>query len=81
MAETDYYEVLVGWAFDDYADRVLLRLQSAHRDDGERVIEERRIMIRKDQAVLLANHMFQVSGHIPPQRKRPSFWRRLFAGS
>ncbi|WP_128892413.1 hypothetical protein [Erythrobacter sp. HKB08] len=76
-AETPY-GVLVGWATDDLGSRLRLRMQSTRStpkspDD----IEEYHYYLDKDQAVLLANFLFRVSGHTAPKPAKPEWLRKL----
>ena len=61
---------LVGWRADDLGQRVVLRLQTAHRGgQSEREINERAVILDKNQAVQLANYLFEVTGETRPQKR------------
>lgn len=73
------YGALVGWKTDDLHDRIILRMQTVttpppHR--REDVIQSV-IVIDKNQAVQLGNHLFEVSGQSKPA-PRLSWMARLF---
>ena len=76
--DPDYFEVLVGWASDDYGDRLLLRMQGARKTpQSQDDIAEQRYLVPKDQAVLLANFLYRMSGHTAPEPGTPRWLRRL----
>lgn len=77
--ESRSYGALVGWKTDDLHDRIILRMQTVTtppphtRDD----ITQSVIVIDKNQAVQLGNHLFEVSGQTKPAPRR-SWISRLF---
>nr|WP_137678619.1 hypothetical protein [Parerythrobacter lutipelagi] len=72
------YGVLVGWATDDLGNRLRLRMQSTRSTPkSPEDIEEYHYYIDKDQAVLLGNFLFRVSGHTAPKPSKPAWLRKL----
>ncbi|NNC51824.1 MAG: hypothetical protein HKO08_02135 [Erythrobacter sp.] len=73
------YGALVGWKTDDLHDRIILRMQTVttppphSRED----ITQSVIVIDKNQAVQLGNHLFEVSGQTKPVPRR-SWLARFF---
>jgi len=65
---------VVGWTHQDLGDRVVLRIQSksaAGLDDD--ALDEMHYIMTKNQAAVLANYLFGISGRLP-QTKRRSRW-------
>jgi hypothetical protein len=61
---------LVGWKADDLGTRIVLRLQTMHRGaDAEKELKERTILIERNQAVLLANYLYEMTGQSKPKRR------------
>lgn len=61
---------LVGWRANDLGKRIVLNLQTMHRggkDDHE--LRERAIMLDRNQAILLANFLFELTGQSKPHRR------------
>lgn len=72
------YGALVGWASDDLGDRIRLRMQSTRTTPNSRAdVEEFHYYIGKDQAAVLANFLFRVSGQTAPDRTMPAWLRKL----
>jgi hypothetical protein len=65
-AET--YGVLVGWSHHAFQDKLDVRLQvvqstrKLERDE----IDAHHVVMTREQAAVLANYLFKVSGHTPP---------------
>jgi hypothetical protein len=61
---------LVGWKANDLGKRIVLRLQTMHRgeDDGHE-LKERAILLERNQAVLLANFLYEITGQSKPHRR------------
>lgn len=73
------FGVLVGWVHHSYDNRVDLKLQcvkSTRREDA-RAIDDHHIVMTPQQAAVLANYLYQVSGHTPPSARK-GLLRRLF---
>ncbi len=61
---------LVGWRADDLGKRVVLRLQTMHRGEEEdHELRERAILMDRNQAVLLANFLYEMTGQSRPKRR------------
>lgn len=61
---------LVGWKITDLGQRMVLRLQTMHREeDEEKHLRERAVLLDRNQAVLLANYLYEVTGQSKPQRR------------
>ncbi len=68
---------LVGWKMDDLGKRMVLHMQTMHRtDDEDNEVRERAIMLDRNQAVLLANYLYEMTGQSKPKRR--SFLQALF---
>lgn len=61
---------LVGWRADDLGQRIVLHLQTMHREAGQdRMLRERAILLDRNQAVQLANYLFEVTGETKPKKR------------
>ena len=61
---------LVGWKANPLGNRILLTVQTMHRsEEGEKELRERAIMVEKNQAVLLANYLYELTGQSKPRRR------------
>ena len=68
---------LVGWKMNDLGKRMVLHMQTMHRTETEdNEVRERAIMLDRNQAVLLANYLYEMTGQSKPQRR--SFLQSLF---
>jgi len=68
----DQFGALVGWAHENLGDRVMVMLQSTRRSGlgaGDPV-DEFRYFMTKNQAVVLANYLYGISGRLPPTKRR-----------
>jgi hypothetical protein len=72
------FGVLVGWAhhaFNDKLDLTLQCVQSSRLQD-RREIDDHHIVMTPQQAAVLANYLYQISGQTPPE-PRKGLLRRL----
>lgn len=71
---------LLGWSAQDYGPNLVLRLQNT-RDvkDGKPDVVETRLMLNKEQAVLLGNMLFEMAGRIPPAPRKMPLTDRIVA--
>lgn len=68
---------LVGWKANDLGKRLVLRLQTMHpTDEGDKELIERAVLMDRNQAVVLANFLYEMTGQSKPQRR--SWIRSLF---
>ena len=68
---------LVGWKIDDLGPRLVLKLQTMHRsEDDDKELRERAILLDRNQATLLANYLYEVTGQSKPRRR--GFLQALF---
>ena len=68
---------LVGWKIDDLGPRMVLKLQTMHRSEAEdKEMRERAILLDRNQATLLANYLYEVTGQSKPKRR--GFLQSLF---
>jgi len=77
MEESDRVGVLVGWSSQTFGPNLIVDLQSYERstwNSGENP-EVTRIFMTRNQAALLASHLFEISGNSPPQRPSGRFGR------
>ena len=66
------YGVLVGWSHQDLNDRLDLRMQSTRstRRGAPDEVDSHHFMMTRNQALVLANYLFTVTGQAPPRRRR-----------
>jgi outer membrane PBP1 activator LpoA protein len=77
-AAGESFGVLVGWAHHNFNNRVNLTLQcvqSSRRTD-RREIDDHHIVMTPQQAAVLANYLYRISGQTPPE-PRKGLLRRL----
>lgn len=68
---------LVGWKASMLGSRIMLKIQTMHRSEGEeKEMRERAILLESNQAVLLANYLYEVTGQSRPHRR--SFLESIF---
>lgn len=69
------YGALVGWSHQDLGDRVMVRLQSTRSSEkgSDETLDEFRYFMTKNQAVVLANYLYGISGRLPQAKKRRWF--------
>ena len=49
---------------------MVLQLQTMHRsENGEKLLRERALLLDRNQAVLLANYLYEVTGQSRPKRR------------
>ncbi|MGN3974980.1 hypothetical protein [Tsuneonella sp. SYSU-LHT278] len=75
--ETEPFEqfgALVGWTHEDFGDRVMVKVQSKRPGSSGTRVDEVRYFMTKNQAAVLANYLFSISGRLPqPAKKRRWF--------
>jgi hypothetical protein len=79
-------KALVGWTHVDMPNGIDLRIECARSRIAleNDVIEQRDIVMTRNQALLLARYLLKVTGQTLPEEPRPTFWARLrsaFGGS
>ncbi|TNE54075.1 MAG: hypothetical protein EP341_05965 [Sphingomonadales bacterium] len=61
---------LVGWKIDDLGQRMVLHLQTMHRaETTDKELRERAVLLDRNQATLLANYLYEVTGQSKPKRR------------
>lgn len=61
---------LVGWKVNDLGPRMVLRLQTMHRtEESDKELRERAVLLDRNQAVLLANYLYEMTGQSRPRRR------------
>ncbi len=61
---------LVGWKANDLGSRIVLTIQTMHKTDGgDNELHERAVMVDRNQTVLLANFLYELTGQSKPQRR------------
>lgn len=78
LSAKESFGVLVGWAHHAFGEKVDLTLQcvqSTRRED-QREIDDHHIVMTAQQAAVLANYLYQISGQSPPEPKK-GLLRRL----
>lgn len=67
--ENESFGVLVGWAHHPVGSGIDLTLQCAQStrraEKGE--VDDHHIVMTREQAAVLANYLFRISGHTPPK--------------
>ena len=73
------YGVLVGWAHRSINNRLDLTLQciESTRRAERHEPDDHHIVMTPQQAAVLANYLYKISGQTPPVRRK-GFFRRLF---
>lgn len=74
----DNHGALVGWTHQDHGDRVLLTFQSRQAPGHPEEFDSTRLLMTKQQATVLANYLFEVSGQSPPAAEERSWFKRMF---
>jgi hypothetical protein len=69
----EHHGALVGWTHEDLGDRVMVCLQSKRHGSAAGEADEMRYLMTKNQAAVLANHLFAASGLLPPPKRRRWF--------
>jgi hypothetical protein len=74
------YGVLVGWTHAEFADKLDLRLQTVPNAEALQrdQVESLHIVMTPQQATLLANYLFTVTGQSPPRPPKRSLIGRWF---
>ena len=72
QAPHESYGVLIGWTHHDLNDRLDLRMQSTRstRCGAPAEVDSHHFMMTRNQALVLANYLFSVTGQDPPRRHR-----------
>ena len=79
MRRTDHYGALVGWKSEDLHDRIILRMQFVHKPPPHtrEDVHQSVLVLDKNQAVLLGNYLFELTGQTRP-KPRTSWLGRMF---
>ena len=66
--DNETYGVLVGWSHHLFNDKLDLKLQCVQstRKLERDALDAHHVMMTREQAAVLANYLFKVSGHTPP---------------
>jgi hypothetical protein len=69
---SESYGVLVGWTHHDVNGRLDLRMQSTQstRCGAPDEVDSHHFMMTRNQALVLANYLFSVTGQVPPRKHR-----------
>ena len=72
------YGALVGWGHLVNGNRLMLRLESFRSRDAldERDLDDFRVLLTKQQALLLGNYLIKLSEHSPIGEKQARGWFR-----
>ncbi|ANY19307.1 hypothetical protein A6F68_00778 [Tsuneonella dongtanensis] len=73
----DNFGALVGWKHQDLGDRVVVCMQSKHSSGGapSDPVDEFHYIMTKNQAAVLANYLFTLSGRLPQAKRRFRWFR------
>ena len=76
----DTFGVLVGWTHSEFASRIDLRLQTvqAAGRHARSDLDTFHIVMSREQATLLANYLFTLTGQTPPLRRKRGILGRWF---
>ena len=66
----------MGWEHIDLGDRVLVKLQSTRSRDPDAPLDEFRYFMTKNQAAVLGNFLFGISGRLKPTERKRTWFRR-----
>lgn len=71
---------LVGWTSTRAGDRLALRLQSVTKPPPHNAgdVESQTYLMDRNQAVQLANYLFEISGQSKPSRRGRGWLTRMF---
>lgn len=71
---------LVGWTSEDLGDRIVLRMDCVTKPPphGSDDVHRTRFIISKDQAALLGNFLYTISGQTAPRRQKRRMLDRIF---
>ena len=71
------FGALVGWTHQDLGDKLVLRMQSKHSAGGAPAdpVDEFHYIMTKNQAAVLANYLFALSGRLPQAKRRLRWFR------
>ncbi len=72
--------VLVGWTHSEFEGRIVLRVQSVRssQHSGPEDVDSTYFYMTKNQALVLGNYLFQVSGQEIRHRRKRGWLGRLF---
>jgi len=72
LAENESYGVLVSWGLQTLGPKLDLKLQCAGstRCEGRGALDDHHILMTREQAAVLANYLYEVSGHTKPRPRR-----------
>lgn len=71
-ADEESYGVLIGWSHHAFQDKLDLRLQCVQstrkleRDE----VDSHHVVMTREQAAVLANYLYKISGHTPPSPRK-----------
>lgn len=76
--DRDTFGVLVGWTHTEFANKLDLRLQTVKNSSAlsQDEIDNHHIVMTMQQATLLANYLFNLTGQTPVRRSKQSFLAR-----
>jgi hypothetical protein len=79
-SDRDSFGVLVGWTHSQFNGKIDLRLQTAQSSTGlaKGEVDNVHVVMTPNQAVLLANYLFTVTGQTPPPKRSKSRLGRWF---
>ena len=77
VCERESYGVLVNWGMQALGPKLDLKLQcvDSTRCEDRHALDQMHVVMTREQAAVLANYLFEVSGNTPPRRRRGLFAR------
>ena len=72
VSDKESYGVLINWGLQSLGSKLDLKLQCAGstRCDDRAALDDHHIVMTREQAAVLANYLFEVSGQTPPRPRR-----------
>ncbi|MEY4953120.1 MAG: hypothetical protein RL299_1544 [Pseudomonadota bacterium] len=79
VPDKESYGVLINWGLQSLGSKLDLKLQCAGstRHGTRAEIDDHHIVMTREQAAVLANYLYEVSGQTPPRARR-GLWGRWF---
>lgn len=71
---------LVGWSHQDLGDKILLRVETVSSPEAahDHTPDTLRVLLTRQQAGVLGNYLFEISGFAPPRRRSRGVLQRFF---
>lgn len=72
VSDKESYGVLISWGLRSLGSKLDLKLQCAGstRCEDRTALDDHHIVMTREQAAVLANYLYEVSGQTPPRARR-----------